>query len=196
MTLPKSDPKSAQIAAKILLDGKIAVIPTDTIYGFSGLALLDGKKSGLDVEIDRIKKSAASKPLIELLARPQDVFRYTDQEIPEGLFKKWPGPLTIILRNNDWYREAAGRASTAFRCPGDEWLRNVALLCGCPIYSTSVNYSGFEPLEREEDIEREFGQKVSLFVTDGDKPQKLPSTLVTLESGSPRVLRQGAAKID
>ena len=37
MTLPKSDAESARRAADALLQGKIAVLPTDTIYGFSAL---------------------------------------------------------------------------------------------------------------------------------------------------------------
>ena len=192
MTLPKSEPNSAQKTAGLLLEGKIAVIPTDTIYGFSGLAMLNGKKSGLDLEIDRLKKSPSSKPLIELVASPKDVFKYTDQEIPSVIMEKWPGPVTVLVQNNAWYAELTGRAATAFRCPGDEWLRKVIELCGCPVYSTSVNYSGNEPLLAQADIEREFGQKVPLIVADGDKKTGLPSTLVSIEGNSLRVLRQGS----
>ena len=196
MTLPKSEAASAQKTAGLLLEGKIAVIPTDTIYGFSGLAILNGKKSGLDLEIDRLKKSPASKPLIELIAKPQDIFKYTDQEISPAVMDKWPGPVTAIVQNNAWYAGLTGRATTAFRCPGDEWLRTVIELCGCPVYSTSVNYSGNEPLLAQADIEREFGGKVPLIVADGDKKTGLPSTLVTMEGGHLRVLRQGAVSFD
>lgn len=195
MTLPKSEQNSAQNTAGLLLEGKIAVIPTDTIYGFSALAMLDGKKSGLDLQIDRLKKSPASKPLIELIAAPKDVFKYTCQEIPAAVMDKWPGPVTVIVQNNPWYAELTGRATTAFRCPGDDWLRSVIELCGCPVYSTSVNYSGNGPLLATADIEREFGGKVPLIVTDGDKDAVLPSSLVSLEGGQLRVLRQGAVKI-
>ena len=194
MTSLKSEAESAQKAAKILLDGKIAVLPTDTVYGFSALAISGAegtegpRKSGLDLKIDQIKKSPESKPLIELISDPLDIYKYTDQ--------KWPGALTLLVKNNAWYKALTGRDATAFRCPGDEWLRRVIGLCGGPIYSTSVNFSGKPVLEAEEDILRDFGGVVDLFVRDGDKKNALPSTLVSLLDGEPKVIRQGAVKID
>ena len=202
MTSLKSEAESAQKAAKILLDGKIAVLPTDTVYGFSALAIsgaegMEGpRKSGLDLKIDQIKKSPESKPLIELISDPLDIYKYTDQEIPSKLLQKWPGALTLLVKNNAWYKALTGRDATAFRCPGDEWLRRVIGLCGGPIYSTSVNFSGKPVLEVEEDIFRDFGGVVDLFVRDGDKKNALPSTLVSLLDGEPKVIRQGAVKID
>ena len=202
MTSLKSEAESAQKAAKILLDGKIAVLPTDTVYGFSALAISGAegtkgpRKSGLDLKIDQIKKSPESKPLIELISDPLDIYKYTDQEIPSKLLQKWPGALTLLVKNNAWYKALTGRDATAFRCPGDEWLRRVIGLCGGPIYSTSVNFSGKPVLETEEDILRDFGGVVDLFVRDGDKKNALPSTLVSLLDGEPKVIRQGAVKID
>lgn len=201
MTSLKSEPNSAETAAKFLLEKKIVILPTDTIYGFSALSFLDGKKTGLDKRIDEIKKSAESKPLIELIARPQDVFKYTDQEIPEKIFKKWPCALTLLVKNNDWYAGLTGRAATAFRCPGDEWLRRVVELSGSPVYSTSVNYSGSPALASGEEIVKEFGQAADLIVLDeergGQAKNPAASTLVSIEDGGQiRVLRQGSVTIE
>lgn len=199
MTLPKSEPLSAQKAAEILAQGKIAVLPTDTIYGFSAAALLRGTKSNLDISIDKIKKSAQSKPLIELIAAPQDICKYAAQEIPQNLFEKWPGALTLLVKNNDWYKSVTGRETTAFRCPGDQWLRSVIELCGCPLYSTSVNVSGSAPLQDGQEILRQFGGQIALFVSDQKSaPSSQPplaSTLVSLLEDPPRVLRQGSVRI-
>ncbi|MBO7122039.1 MAG: L-threonylcarbamoyladenylate synthase [Treponema sp.] len=196
MTSLKSEADSAKKAAQALLQGKIAVLPTDTVYGFSAVSILQGKKSGLDLKIDQIKRSAASKPLIELISDPSDIYKYTDQEIPRKIFEIWPGALTVIVKNNAWYKGLTGRDATAFRCPGDEWLRKVIGLCACPIYSTSVNISGRPVLEREADIEAEFASKIAFFVADGDKKGSLPSTLVSILDGEPKVIRQGAVRLD
>ena len=104
--------------------------------------------------------------------------------------------MTVLVKNNDWYKALTGREATAFRCPGDEWLRRVISLCGGPIYSTSVNISGQPVLEAVADILRDFGGVVDLFVRDGDKKNALPSTLISLLDGEPKVIRQGAVKID
>ncbi|MBQ9626757.1 MAG: L-threonylcarbamoyladenylate synthase [Treponema sp.] len=200
MTSRKCEKESAQAAASVLLEGKVAVLPTDTVYGFSALALVMGstgpKKSGLDLKIDQIKKSPESKPLIELISEPSDIYKYTDQEIPSKILEKWPGALTVLVKNNAWYKALTGREATAFRCPGDEWLRQVISLCGGPIYSTSVNFSGKPVLEAEADILRDFGGLVDFFVLDGDKKNALPSTLVSLLDGEPKVIRQGAVLLD
>ena len=102
----------------------------------------------------------------------------------------------MLVKNNAWYKALTGRDATAFRCPGDGWLRRVIGLCGGPIYSTSVNFSGKPVLETEEDILRDFGGLVDFFVLDGDKKNALPSTLVSLLDGEPKVIRQGEVTID
>ena len=86
--------------------------------------------------------------------------------------------------------------TVAFRCPGDLWLRQIIKECGSPIYSTSVNKSGEPVLDRVEDIEKVFGPRVDLIVDDGDKKGALPSTLVSLENGEIKVLRQGSVRLD
>ena len=66
---------------------------------------------------------------------------------------------------------------------------------GVPIYSTSVNRSGQPVLDEVEAIKTEFGKEVDLIVNDGDKKGALPSTLVCLENGQVKVLRQGSVKL-
>ena len=115
------------------------------------------------------------------------------------LFEKWPGALTLLVKNNDWYKSVTGRETTAFRCPGDQWLRSVIELCGCPLYSTSVNVSGSAPLQDGQEILRQFGGQIALFVSDQKSaPSSQPplaSTLVSLLEDPPRVLRQGSVRI-
>ena len=86
-------------------------------------------------------------------------------------------------------------STTAFRCPGDEWLRNILKELDCPVYSTSVNRSGCPILETEEEIIREFEKDVDLIVKDGDKKNALPSTIVSICDGQLKVLRQGAVSL-
>ena len=72
------------------------------------------------------------------------------------------------------------------------WLRNVIAECGFPIYSTSVNRSGSPVLDSVRGIEKEFANEVDLIIDDGDKKGSLPSTIVLLENGGWKVLRQGS----
>lgn len=183
--ISKSDPDSAKITAQILVSGGVVIIPTDTVYGFSGIV-----GNGSDDRIRAIKGRSETKPLIQLLACPEDLKKYTDDDVPASLLQKWPGPLTIIV-NAKAGGEGACPPTVAFRCPGDQWLRNVISLCGAPIYSTSVNRSGQPVLDTQSAIIKEFQKEVSLIVTDGDKKGALPSTLVSITDGRIKVLRQG-----
>ena len=184
MRIQKKSPNSAAAAAAELKKGNVIIIPTDTIYGFSGLI---GKTAE---SIARIKGREENKPFIALIAEPADIYRYTDMQIPERILNLWPAPLTLIVP-----LKGKGQGTQAFRCPADEWLRSVVAEAGDAIYSTSVNRSGTPPLTDIEVICREFEDSVALIV-DGGNLEGLPSTLVDLTSGTPRVLRQGSVVID
>ncbi len=207
MILKKSDKTSIEKTVATLKAGGIVIIPTDTVYGFSGivdLAQPAGSTGGTqpfktDSKIRAIKGRAESKPLIQLIAKPEDIRLYTDDEIPVELLSKWPGALTIIVHikeNSPLAATAIPQTRTvAFRCPGDAWLREIIARCEAPIFSTSVNRSGQPVLDTSAAISAEFSSEADLIIDDGDKKGALPSTLVTIENGQVRVLRQGSVEI-
>ena len=199
MILNKSDTSSIKETAGILKKGGIVIIPTDTVYGFSGIVDLKTAAAHYetDAKIRAIKGRAETKPLIQLIARPEDLRLYTDDEVPSELLAKWPGALTIIvhIKKNSPLAEHAAIPTIAFRCPGDKWLREIISKCDAPIFSTSVNRSGQPVLDTTAAITQEFSNEVDLIIDDGNKKGALPSTLVTIENGEVKVLRQGSVEI-
>lgn len=185
MILLKSELSSIDLTVEKLKKGEIVIIPTDTVYGFSGIVDSNYKT---DLKIREIKGRDENKPFIQLISSVEDIFKYTKDKIPDFLLEKWPGALTIIV--NDIYG-----GTTAFRCPGDKWLREIIKKVGFPLYSTSVNKSGSPILETTNDIINVFENDVSLIVDDGDKKNALPSTLVKIEKENFVILRQGSVKI-
>lgn len=215
MILKKSDPSSIEKTADTLRNGGIVIIPTDTVYGFSGIVDLANSDTAAsdtsvttatahapfqtDAKIRAIKGRAETKPLIQLIAKPEDIRLYTDDDIPPELLAKWPGALTIIVHIKDNSPLAATAIpqtrTVAFRCPGDEWLRSIIARCQAPIFSTSVNRSGQPVLDTTNAITQEFANEVDLIIDDGDKKGALPSTLILLENGNIKILRQGSVSI-
>lgn len=185
MIVEKNDRNSIKIASEKLLAGEIVIIPTDTVYGFSGIVK---PESNTDKKIREIKGREEEKPFIQLISSPEEIYKYTKDVIPENLFKKWPGALTIIV--ND-----IRGGTTAFRCPSDLWLLEILKNVEYPLYSTSVNKSGCPILENISDIESVFEKEVALIVKDGNKKNALPSTLVKIENENVVILRQGTVKI-
>ena len=174
---------SVKRTVQVLKNGGVVIIPTDTVYGFSGSVAFS-----TDNRIRKIKGREETKPFIQLIARPEDLQFYTNDTVPPELLSKWPGALTIIVNNKQG-------GTTACRCPGDEWLRNVIRECGAPIFSTSVNRSGQPVLDEEAAIINEFTNEVDLIIKDGDKKGALPSTLVSITDGEIKILRQGDVRI-
>ena len=201
MILKKSDSTSIEQTAAILKNGGIVIIPTDTVYGFSGIVDLKNASAHFktDAKIRAIKGRTETKPLIQLIAKPEDIRLYTDDDIPSSLLAKWPGALTIIVHiKEDAPLDATAipeSCTVAFRCPGDEWLRKIIENCDAPVFSTSVNRSGQPVLDTTNSIASEFENEVNLIIDDGDKKGALPSTLVTIENGNVKVLRQGSVII-
>ena len=184
----KSAPDSLERTVQVLKKGGVVIIPTDTVYGFSGITGSLSLSKRPDDRIRSIKGRSETKPMIQLIAQPEDLQLYTNDTVPADLLQKWPGALTIIVNNKSG-------GTTAFRCPGDQWLRRVISECGSPIYSTSVNRSGQPVLDEEAAIINEFTNEVDLIVKDGDKKGAKPSTIVSITDGTIKVLRQGDVTI-
>lgn len=186
MIILRSDSDSVEFVSRVLLEGSVVVLPTDTVYGFSGVV-----PESEDV-IRKIKGRDETKPFIQLIAEPEDIYRYTDEVLPDQLLALWPGALTVIVPLKKRLITGESEVTTvAFRCPGDGWLRQIIKAVGNPIYSTSVNRSGQPVLSSVLEIDKEFGGEVKLIVDGGSTENALPSTLVKFEKGKCIILRQG-----
>ncbi len=181
MILSKHDSNCLREVSKALLSGNVVIIPTDTVYGFSGIV------PSSDAKIRLIKGRDEVKPFIQLIASPEDIEKYSSTEIPKEVAKHMPGPLTVIVKNKH------DDQTTAFRCPDDPWLQSLITLCGAPLYSTSTNRSGCPILFDINEMDREFSSEVFCIV-DGEldnNENALPSTIVDISKGKIKVIRQG-----
>ena len=185
MVISKNQENSIEITAEKLRNHEVVVIPTDTVYGFSGIA------PWTEDLIRQIKGREENKPFIQLINSPNDIYYYTDEKIDEKILSLWPGPLTIIVPEKDDETK-----TIALRCPNDEWLRKVIELVGFSIYSTSLNYSGQETLGEITEIVQEFEKDVSLIVDDGDKKDSKASTIISVINGKIKLIRQGELNLD
>ena len=185
MVISKYQHNSVEITVEKLRNKDVVIIPTDTVYGFSGIV------PWTEDYIRQIKGREENKPFIQLIASPKDIQYYTKEKIDKKYLDLWPGPLTIIVPQKE-----DNTKTIALRCPDDEWLRKVIELTGFSIYSTSVNYSGKEILSDIYDIVEEFDTDVALIVDDGDKRDSKASTIISIINGEVKLIRQGELKID
>lgn len=178
----------------LLQNGKIGVIPTDTVYGIVGSAL----NSHTVEEIYRLRKRAEDKPCIILIASIEDLKKF-DIELTDKqqifLKKNWPNPLSIILpcSNPKFKYLHRGTNSLAFRMPKNDELLEVLKEVG-PIVAPSANFEGQKIAENINEAKKYFGNRVAFYL-DGGTVNSTPSTLVGFEDGSLKILRQGSFKV-
>lgn len=182
LTSDVSPDESACAVSETLAKGKLVIIPTDTIYGISGIVPTSEKA------IFACKGRDEGKPFIRLLADPSHLALFTKTKVPSALLSLWPSSITFIVRG------VLGE-TVAYRCPGDEWLRKIIKLVGYPIYSTSVNHAGEPSMTKIADIIKNFSDSVDLIVDKGDSANCVPSTIVDVSGEKPRLIRKGAVTI-
>jgi tRNA threonylcarbamoyl adenosine modification protein (Sua5/YciO/YrdC/YwlC family) len=174
----------------LLSGGGIAVLPTDTIYGFHCLATDQAA-----VEKIRFLKGNRKDSGFVLLF--SDIGMMTGwvsswkEDSREILGSIWPAPLTAILTAAKSVNSGLKhRDAVAVRIPAKKELRDIIGKIGIPLISTSVNRSGNSPLTRISEIVSTF-PGLGVYISRKGRSHDLPSTLVDFRISPPQVLRHG-----
>jgi tRNA threonylcarbamoyl adenosine modification protein (Sua5/YciO/YrdC/YwlC family) len=162
--------------AGILLDGGVALLPTDTIYGLHAVATDDAAVA----RIANLKGRGDDKPFVVIAASAEQL-RTFGADVPDALESVWPAPLTAVLRR--------GGGTIAARVPDLAWLRKLLALTG-PLVSTSANRSGDPPISSIDQLAKELAEDIDAALDIGARDGK-PSTIVDFTGDAPRVLREG-----
>jgi L-threonylcarbamoyladenylate synthase len=175
----------------LLSGGSVGFLPTDTIYGLSAVAMNEQAVE----RIHHLKGRDGSTPLIVLIADIEQLDSLGLKKDDADLIKKyWPGPLSVefdAASAPSWLHR--GNRFFAVRMPNNKELRELINTTG-PIVSTSANLHGKKPASTTSEAERYFGKKLDFYV-GAEKLEGEPSTLVKIENGQIKVLRQGAFPI-
>lgn len=174
---------------KILKAGKIAVIPTDTIYGIVGSAL-----NPQTVErIYTLRKRAKDKPFIILISSLDDLDKFNikltkNQKV--FLQNNWPNPLSVVLPCGDFEYLHRAKFSLAFRMPKNKNLLQILKQVG-PLVAPSANIAGEKYAENINEAKKYFGNNVNYYINGGTIKSE-SSTLIRLEqNGKWNIIRQG-----
>ena len=195
MQIVKSDEEGLEAAAKVLLAGGVAVIPTDTVYG---LAAHPDFPEAVD-RLYTIKGREAKKP-IALLASDVGVVERAGYHITGKaceLVKHWPGGLTLILAKSTLNSQLSTlNSAEGFRVPDHDWTRRLLAKCGGLLRVTSANLSGQRAATDAPAALADVGLSADIVVDDGISPGGVPSTVVKVSpEGRLEVLRRGGVEI-
>jgi len=185
--------RSEGIASAVtsIKDGRLVVLPTDTVYGIGAdafnrsavSALLSAKGRGRDMPVGVL---VGSWHTIEGLV-------YTMPDGARDLIRAfWPGALSLVVPQAPSLQWDLGnaRGTVMLRMPlhpvAIELLRETG-----PMAVSSANVSGRPPALTATEARDQLGDLVDVYLDAGPSPQGAASTIVDLTGTGPRVLREG-----
>lgn len=186
---------TAREAAEVMRQGGVVLMPTDTLYALCADALSD---EAVD-RVYAIKGRDGRKPMHALVADAAVAARYGEMA-PEGdaLLAKHPGLVSLVIPQKPGIGKTGilrDMDTFGFRIPQHALCGEILAAFGGPITATSANLSGREVPQSLGAILAQLGPAVSLIdlaIDGGTLPPAKPSTVVALEGGKTRILREGA----
>ena len=192
ITDPASQTEDVERAAELLRKGEVVAIPTETVYGLAANAL----DAGAVKKIFVAKGRPQDNPLIVHLASAEQVddVAFDVPDAARELLKRFsPGPLTLVLKKKPCIPDevSAGLPTVAVRIPSHPVANAVIRAAGVPLAAPSANLSGFPSPTCVEDVLDDMTGRVSAIVDGGACACGIESTVVTLATDPPRLLRPG-----
>jgi L-threonylcarbamoyladenylate synthase len=179
-------------AAVVLQSGGLVAFPTETVYGLGANALDTDAVRG----IFAAKERPAYDPLIVHIAALKDLPRLV-REMPQralGLVERfWPGPLTLVLPRSSLVPDivTAGGDTVAIRSPSHPVARALIRTAQLPVAAPSANRFGRLSPTRAEDVLADLEGRVDLILDGGPTPVGVESTVLSLATETPTILRPG-----
>ena len=190
--LPASQPEALSQAADRLRAGGLVAFPTDTVYGLGALVWNEAGIGRIYVAKERPPEKAIPILLSNLSeAHLLAVAWSAPMEILARCF--WPGPLTLVVPCSDRVPDfiTSGSGTVALRIPNHPVTLSLLNLLGEPLAVTSANRSGSpSPLTAHEVFDQWAG-RIDAVVDGGQCPGGMPSTVLSLATDPPTVLRAG-----
>ena len=189
--LLKNSEAGCAAAARLLLEGCVVGIPTETVYGLAANALDPQAVK----KIFEAKGRPQDNPLIVHIAS-LDQLELVAARVPEAAYKLaaafWPGPLTMILpKSSRIPREvSAGLDTVGIRMPAHRTARRIIEL-SCPLAAPSANTSGKPSPTPAHHVFEYINGRVPMIIDGGRCSVGVESTVVDMTGDIPRVLRPG-----
>lgn len=184
--------------SNILINGGVGIFPTDTVYGI-GCNAFD------DLAIKKLfdyKKRDLSKPINVLISNKKMLDKLVNNisDIEQKLMDSfWPGALTIVFKKNSNVSDllTAGLDSIGVRMPNNQICLELIDNVGLPLATSSANISNEPPIAYiNENLIKNFNNKVDFILDFGKIDTILPSTIVRVDDDKINILREGPISLN
>lgn len=177
-------------AVKLIKEGGIVAIPTDTVYG---LAVDPFNKTAVK-RLYEIKGRSEKKPIALLISSLSQVNKFAaavPKKAKDLIKKNWPGALTLIFnkkRSVPFFLNS-GLPTIGIRMPNHKVSLAVIKACGGALAVTSANRSGEDPAVTPGQLKKMEG--IDLIIEDKKSGFGIASSVVAVNGDEITILRQG-----
>ena len=182
-------------AKEAIGEGRLVVMPTDTVYGIAAdafnptgvNAIFSAKGRGRDMP----------PPVLVPNQRTVDGLAMAMPSWVRRLMKEfWPGGLTLVVRAQQSLSWDLGdtNGTVGLRMPDDELALALLAETG-PLAVSSANRTGHPAATTATDAGFQLGPFVDVYLDAGAREQQQPSTIVDCTKPDPVVLREGAVSV-
>lgn len=184
--------EALEAAATAVKDGKLIVLPTDTVYGIGADAF---NKDAVQALLDAKGRGREFPPPV-LIGDP-NVMHALGLDIPpiiEDLVEEyWPGALTVIVKAQPSLHWDLGntKGTVALRMPDHEAAIALLKKTG-PLAVSSANKHGGDAAKSVMDAAVQLGDAVEVYVDGGKSRIGESSTIIDATVNPPEILRRGA----
>lgn len=172
---------------------KLIIFPTDTVYGI-GCPIFDLENIA---KIYKIKNRSFDKPLACLCANVEQIesIAYLDEKAKKIINNFLPGALTIILKSKEEVVNKIGYKTIGVRIPNSKTALDILSNYG-PMLTTSVNDSGFAPINEYEEIVDKYSNLVDEIYPPCGESSNLSSTVISYIDNEFKLIREGAISLN
>ena len=177
--------------ARILSDGGIAAIPTDTLYGLAASI----RRTDAVARVMQVKRRnpGSGVPILVVDAAQANQIAVMSPDAHRLAQAFWPGAVTLVLpaRPGVDHRLLGPNGTIGVRVPASDEVRTLIRLVGAPLTGTSANLHNEPPPMTAQAAADAVGPRVDL-VLDGGQGAGAPSTVIDMTQDPPLILRAGA----
>ena len=184
-------------AQKILENGDLVAIPTETVYGFAANALDPLAVS----KIYAAKNRPSFDPLIIHVGKIEDFKTYT-VDFPVQLMhlaeKFCPGPITFLVKKSEIIPEitTSGLEKVAIRIPKHPLTLELLNKLNFPLAAPSANPFGYVSPTTAAHVYEQLGERIPYILDGGPCKVGLESTIVGCENENLIIYRKGGLDLD
>jgi len=187
------DHKDIEAAARIIRDGGLVAMPTETVYGLAADATNDAGVA----KIFAAKGRPQFNPLIIHVSGPAMASHYVEiSPLAKKLMDAfWPGPLTLVLPRKEGsglsLLVSAGLDTVGVRMPNHAMAQALIAAADRPLAAPSANRSGTISPTRAAHVRQSLGDKVDMILDGGPSPVGVESAIVKIDGDKATLLRPG-----